>query len=75
LLTYSFDNVNKKVEQIAIQKKLEIRDELASKADLAVLEHKLDKKITIWSIVIIAVVIITNQSSIHLFAQLLGLIK
>jgi hypothetical protein len=100
LLTFSFDIADKKVEQIAIQKKLEFKDELskelASKADIAIvnqkielveqklelieeriklIDKKLDSKLSVWSIVIIAVVIITNQNSIQLLAQLLGLVK
>jgi hypothetical protein len=100
LLTFSFDIADKKVEQIAIQKKLELKDELskdlASKADIAIVrqkielveqklelveqrielvEKKLDSKLTVWSTVIIAVVLITNQNAIQLLAQLLGLMK
>jgi hypothetical protein len=79
LLKYSFSQSEKQVEQIALQKKLELKDELArelaSKADLSIIESKLDKKITVWSVVIIAVVIVTNANSVQLLAQVLGLIK
>ncbi len=79
LLDYSFSQTEKKVEQIALQKKLELKDELskelASKGDIALLEQKLDKKITVWSVVIIAVVIITNANSLQYLAQIVGLIK
>ncbi len=46
LLDFSFAQADKKVEQIATQKKLEIKDELskelASKADIAILRSEID---------------------------------
>lgn len=97
LLDFSFAQAEKKVEQIATQKKLEIKDELskelASKGDLAVIksellleiehlnnkidkvEHKLDKKMTIYFLILLSVMIILNKDSLTLIAQLLGLVK
>ncbi|TAF72962.1 MAG: hypothetical protein EAZ53_14330 [Bacteroidetes bacterium] len=79
LLDFSFAQADNRIEQIAIQKKLEIREELskelASKADLAVLKSELDKKITVWSVVIVAVVVITNIKSLEFIAKIAGLIK
>lgn len=65
--------------EIALQKKLEVKDELskelASKSDLALVESKIDKKITIWSVIILCAIIILNRDSILLIAQLLGAVK
>lgn len=93
LLDYSFAQADKKIEQIAIQKKLELKDELSKelankgdiallksdiallRADFALIESKLDKKIVVWSVIIIAVVIITNINSLQFIAKIAGLIK
>ena len=82
LLDYSFSQADKKIEQIAIHKKLELSKELASKADLnllrsemALIEQRLDKKITVWSVILLCAMIILNKDSITLIASLLGLVK
>ena len=86
LLDFSFAQAEKKVEQIATQKKLEIRDELskelASKADLAVVEARLDAKITsiksefrVYFTILLCVIVILNKDSITLIGQLFGLVK
>ena len=79
LLDFSFAQAEKRVEQIAIQRKLEIKEELSkelpSKTDLLVLKSELDKKITVWSVVIIAVVVITNIKSLEFIAKIAGLVK
>lgn len=112
LLEQSVGFMMESAKDIAIQKKLELKDELskelASKADVALVrtelkaeinsvrtelkaeialvksellleiervESRLDKKITIWSIVIIAVMIILNKDSLTFIAQLMGLVK
>ncbi len=97
LIDFSFAQADKKVEDIATQKKLQIKDELskelASKGDLAVLESKLlleielvnskiekvesklDKKMTIYFLVLLSVMILLNKDSLTFIAQLIGLVK
>lgn len=93
LLDYSFAQSEKKVEQIATQKKLEIRDELskelASKADLAVLESKLlleiekvetkimsvKSEFRLYFVILLCAMIILNKDSLTLIGQILGLVK
>ncbi|MFN0050395.1 MAG: hypothetical protein ACKVOU_14830 [Cytophagales bacterium] len=93
LLDFSFAQAERKVDQIATQKKLEIKDELgkelASKADLAVirseievvrsqitvLESRLERKITIYFLILLSVMILLNKDSLSLIAQILGLVK
>ena len=103
--------MEKRAEELAIQKKLELRDELtrelASKADLLALkaemqameakleakiekvrselreeifklEHKLniiDRKFTIWFIVLFFTLILVNQNALEFLLKVLGLIK
>jgi uncharacterized membrane protein YdfJ with MMPL/SSD domain len=64
---------------IAIQKKLEVRDELvkelASKADLAAVEARLEGKIKLYFVITIAVILLTNSKAMDLIGKILGLIK
>ena len=71
---------------IAIQKKLEVRDELvkelASKADLAATEARIDQKIDridnkmkLYFVITIAVILLTNSKAMDVIGKLLGLIK
>ena len=56
----------------------ELRDELATKADLARIDtrfEKMDKKFTIYFMAIIFTVIATNHDSITLLGKILGLVK
>jgi len=107
--------LEKRAEELAIQKKLELRDELtkelASKADIQVLKAeiqavrtemqameerleakidkvrtelsakieneilRLDRKFTIWFIVLFFTLILVNQNALEFLLKLLGLIK
>ncbi len=96
--------MEKRAEELAIQKKLELRDELtkelASKADILVLKTeiqavraemqamearleakiereilKLDRKFTIWFIVLFFTLILVNQNALEFLLKVLGLIK
>jgi hypothetical protein len=71
---------------IAIQKKLEVRDELvkelASKADLLAAKAelreeiiKLDSRMKIYFIITIAVLLLTNSKAMDIIGKLFGLIK
>lgn len=75
---------------IALQKKLEVRDELvkelASKSDVAAvesavrgdlkaLEARLDGKIRLYFVITIAVILLTNSKAMDVIGKLLGLIK
>jgi hypothetical protein len=71
---------------IAIQKKLEVRDELvkelASKADLAATEarieqkiDRIDNKMKLYFVITIAVLLLTNSKAMDVIGKLLGLIK
>jgi len=64
---------------IAIQKKLEVRDELVkeltSKADLAATEARLDGKMKLYFVITIAVILLTNSKAMDVIGKLLGLIK
>jgi len=71
---------------IAIQKKLEVRDELvkelASKADLAATEARIDQKIDrienkmkLYFVITIAVLLLTNSKAMDVIGKLFGLIK
>ncbi|MDX2189625.1 MAG: hypothetical protein SFY32_07160 [Bacteroidota bacterium] len=82
----SISFVEKRSEEISFQRKLELKEELkselATKHDIEILkkeiiisEQKVDKKVTIWSIVIIAVIIITNINSIEFLARIIGFVK
>ena len=86
LLEKSVGSIFETAKDIAVQKKLEIKDELskelASKADIALVradfalvEERLNKKLTVWSIIIVSVIIFTNKDSLTFLAQLLGIIK
>ena len=79
LLEKSVGSVFDTAKDIATQKKLEIKDELskelASKADLALAVEKIDKKITVWSVILLSVMILINKDSLTFIAQLLGLVK
>jgi hypothetical protein len=89
--------LEKRAEELAIQKKLELKDELtkelASKADLQALRAemqamearleakiereilKLDRKFTIWFIVLFFTLILVNQNALEFLLKVLGLIK
>jgi len=60
---------------IAIQKKLEVRDELvkelASKSDLAATEAR----IKVYFVITIAIILLTNSKAMELIGKLLGLAK
>lgn len=86
LLDYSFAQSEKKVEQIATQKKLEIRDELskelASKADLAVIRKEIElvkaelkSEMRLYFIILLCTMVVLNKESLILIGQLLGLVK
>ena len=71
---------------IAIQKKLEVRDELvkelASKADLVATEarieqkiDRIDNKMKLYFVITIAVLLLTNSKAMDVIGKLLGLIK
>jgi len=71
---------------IAIQKKLEVRDELvkelASKADLLAAKAelreeiiKIDSKMKLYFVITIAVILLTNSKAMDLIGKLLGLVK
>ena len=64
---------------IAIQKKLEVRDELvkelASKSDLAATEARLDGKMKLYFVITIAVILLTNSKAMDLIGKLFGLVK
>jgi hypothetical protein len=90
LLDYLFSQADKKVEQIAIKKKLELKDELskelASKADLALVKTELQSEVKLvkselksemrlYFVILLSVMIILNKDSLTFIAQLLGLLK
>ena len=71
---------------IAVQKKLEVRDELvkelASKADLLAVKAelreeigKLEGKMKLYFVITIALILLTNSKAMDVIAKLLGLIK
>ncbi|MBI4689005.1 MAG: hypothetical protein HY754_01835 [Nitrospirae bacterium] len=78
------------VDAIAAQKKVEIRDELskelltkaefhsemkAMRAEMATMEQKLLRRMDIYFIIIICLLILLNPRAIDLIAKLLGIIK
>jgi len=82
--------IEKKAEAVALQKKLELRDELTkeltSKADLLAVEAKLegkiekeilrlDRKFTIMFIILFFTVIFLNQNALEFLFRVLGVIK
>ena len=82
----SFEAIEKKADAVALQKKLEIKDELtkelATKADIARLEGKieteilrLDRKFTIMFIILFFTIVFLNQNALEFMAKVLGLIK
>lgn len=79
LIEKSIDTVFSNAKDIAIQKKLELKDELskelASKTDVELAVQKLDKKITVWGVVLLSAMIIFNKDSLTLIGQILGLVK
>jgi hypothetical protein len=71
---------------IAVQKKLEVRDELvkelASKSDLAATEarleqkiDRLDNKMKLYFVITIAIILLTNSKAMDIIGKLLGLVK
>lgn len=90
LIEKSIDVVFSSAKDIAIQKKLEIKDELstelASKADLTLVKTELQaeiklvkselkSEIRLYFVILLAVMIILNKDSLTLIAQIIGLIK
>lgn len=90
LLDFSFNQAEKRVDEIALQKKLEVKDELskelASKSDLALVKTELQVDIKLvksdlrfeirtYFLVLLCAIIILNRDSILLIAQLLGAVK
>lgn len=80
------DVIEKKADAVALQKKLELKDELskelANKADITRLEGKiekeilrLDRKFTIMFVVLFFTIIFLNQNALEFLARVLGLIK
>jgi uncharacterized membrane protein YdfJ with MMPL/SSD domain len=67
------------VNDMAVQKKLEVRDELvkelASKADLAATEARLDGKMKLYFVITIAIILLTNSKAMDIIGKLFGLIK
>jgi hypothetical protein len=63
------------VNDMAVQKKLEVRDELvkelASKADLAATEARLK----LYFVITIAIILLTNSKAMDVIGKLLGIIK
>ena len=81
-----YNELDKKTESLAQQKKLELKDELtkelATKADLAIMEAKIEKEIlklgtkfTIMFLVLAFLIIFINKESLEFLAKLLGIIK
>ena len=71
---------------MALQKKLEVRDELvkelASKADLSATEarleqkiDRLDSKMKLYFVITIAIILLTNSKAMDMISKLLGIIK
>ncbi len=79
LIEKSIDTVFSSAKDIAIQKKLEIKDELgkelASKSDLALVKSELKSEIRLYFVILLSVMIILNKDSISFIAQLIGLVK
>ncbi len=74
--------VNQRKLEAKEELKVELRDELATKADIARLEGatkadiaKLDKKFTVYFMATIFTVIFLNQNALEFLAKLIGLIK
>jgi hypothetical protein len=67
------------VNDMAVQKKLVMRDELvkelASKADLAATEARLDGKMKLYFVITIAIILLTNSNAMDIIGKLFGLIK
>jgi hypothetical protein len=71
---------------IALQKKLEVRDELVkeltSKADLAATEARLEQKVErvenkmkLYFVITIAIILLTNSKAMDLIGKLFGLVR
>ena len=89
----SLNTIDNKAKDIAIQKKLELRDELtkelATKADLQLVETRLRSEIQevrseikvyhaqtrLYLVVLICVMIITNPKALELIAKIFGIVK
>ncbi|MBI4745836.1 MAG: hypothetical protein HY786_04675 [Deltaproteobacteria bacterium] len=82
----SFEAIEKKADAVALQKKLELKDELtkelATKADIARLEGKieteilrLDRKFTVMFVILFFTIIFLNQNALEFMAKVLGLMK
>ncbi|MDY0185768.1 MAG: hypothetical protein RBR43_07825 [Desulfuromonadaceae bacterium] len=78
--------IDSAASDIAIQKKLEVRDELvkelASKADLLAVKAelreeigKLDGKMKLYFVITIAVILLSNSKAMDIIGNLLGLIR
>jgi len=71
--------IDSAVNDMAVQKKLEVRDELvkelASKSDLAATEARLDGKMKLYFVITIAIILLTNSKAMDIIGKLFGLIK
>lgn len=71
--------IDSAVNDMAVQKKLEVRDELVkeltSKADLAATEARLDGKMKLYFVITIAIILLTNSKAMDIIGKLFGLIK
>jgi hypothetical protein len=86
----SLDVIESKANDIALQKKLELKDELtkelATKADLNLVEVRLNAKIdlvktelnakiTLYFVILLCAIFLSNPSAINLISKILGLAK
>jgi hypothetical protein len=66
-------------QDVALQKKVEIRDELskelASKSDLTAVKVEIEGKMRLYFVVTIAVIIITNPKALEVIGKILGVVK
>ena len=86
ILEKSVGMVFDSAKDIAIQKKLEIKDELSKelaskadvalvKADLAVVKSELKSEMRLYFVITICVIVVLNKDALTFIAQLLGLVK
>jgi hypothetical protein len=79
IMESSFETIEKKAEAVALQKKLEIKDELtkelATKADIALLKAELDRKFTVMFIILFFTIVFLNQNALEFLAKVLGLTR
>ncbi|TAG55312.1 MAG: hypothetical protein EAZ27_07270 [Cytophagales bacterium] len=86
LIEKSIDTVFASAKDIAIQKKLELKDELSKelatkmdialvKAEIALVKSELRSEMRIYFLITIFVIIVLNKDAINLIGKLLGLVK